>query len=922
MKTKKIIRNSSPFSFKNNELFLMIYNDEFVGLLNGLNESIKEYSKVSKINIAEANNCFSFYEKLGKSMELLIEEMNNTNSYEKINEVIGKISRINEIMSSLQMNTNSNNKNLSLFLEDAKIVFKKMKMKRKEKIQEINNYNTNNISRINDSFSRSFNFKQQSNLSKQFLMKNNYKIKKIIKKNSEFLKKTNPDISSLQNINKISSQIAKLINELTDFTLIIKEINPQASDKYNHLQINIKKYLDILMKIVKSSLLFSNNITEKQVYGSVRNKSVPKEIEQRKKINPINWKKNFVLNSQLNINKNNIFHTLNNEYDIKQKTNTEEENKIQKLQNQINNLKISLINSKKQIHEKDKIIMNLKNISQNITNTSIDMNKILKIKDNQIINLQQKLKLYKNNEDNQIMDLDSKFQEKSNQNKIKNKEVYLPKTNLNNNKEIINLKNANLENKKEIKNLKKTIYNNSPKRYEATIQILYNEINNYKNMIIKYRNKIGELSKNINEINMNNKLGNKNTNNQNNSILVEQKMKIYQLTKEIVNYKKKEKLFEEKNNIYLQQFEELNNNMIYLNQILEQKDELIKQLNDSKKEKNSYNLLKLKKEKDDYQFQFEQMEKKYNNLKKLLEEKNLNSQNKNNDMIKIELINMQLENEKLKKSISELQEINNNLLNNQFLNGNEIVNKNNLIMQINELSQENLKYKEISLKANEDMKKLEENINKKNEELDGLKSFIFKLQSQLEKKEDLLKSQKFVERNDNLVDKNKNGTIIVNFPSPSDPNTEMVNNILNKLNDAEKTISSLQNKNRNLKRKLEEKENEKEILRYKTEGTNVSNNEEEYDMKKIEGSARQKNMSEDINIDYPGNKGLKEKYKELMSNNNSLQEQIKILICNINCNNKIKNQIDKICQLMKISSDNIQMILSGKDKRKALWLKA
>ena len=921
MKTKKIIRNSSPFSFKNNE-FLMIYNDEFVGLLNGLNESIKEYSKVSKINIAEANNCFSFYEKLGKSMELLIEEMNNTNSYEKINEVIGKISRINEIMSSLQMNTNSNNKNLSLFLEDAKIVFKKMKMKRKEKIQEINNYNANNSSRINDSFSRSFNFKQQSNLSKQFLMKNNYKIKKIIKKNSEFLKKTNPDISSLQNINKISSQIAKLINELTDFTLIIKEINPQASDKYNHLQINIKKYLDILMKIVKSSLLFSNNITEKQVYGSVRNKSVPKEIEQRKKINPINWKKNFVLNSQLNINKNNIFHTLNNEYDIKQKTNTEEENKIQKLQNQINNLKISLINSKKQIHEKDKIIMNLKNISQNITNTSIDMNKILKIKDNQIINLQQKLKLYKNNEDNQIMDLDSKFQAKSNQNKIKNKEVYLPKTNLNNNKEIINLKNANLENKKEIKNLKKTIYNNSPKRYEATIQILYNEINNYKNMIIKYRNKIGELSKNINEINMNNKLGNKNTNNQNNSILVEQKMKIYQLTKEIVNYKKKEKLFEEKNNIYLQQFEELNNNMIYLNQILEQKDELIKQLNDSKKEKNSYNLLKLKKEKDVYQFQFEQMEKKYNNLKKLLEEKNLNSQNKNNDMIKIELINMQLENEKLKKSISELQEINNNLLNNQFLNGNEIVNKNNLIMQINELSQENLKYKEISLKANEDMKKLEENINKKNEELDGLKSFIFKLQSQLEKKEDLLKSQKFVERNDNLVDKNKNGTIIVNFPSPSDPNTEMVNNILNKLNDAEKTISSLQNKNRNLKRKLEEKENEKEILRYKTEGTNVSNNEEEYDMKKIEGSARQKNMSEDINIDYPGNKGLKEKYKELMSNNNSLQEQIKILICNINCNNKIKNQIDKICQLMKISSDNIQMILSGKDKRKALGLKA
>ena len=51
-----------------------------------------------------------------------------------------------------------------------------------------------------------------------------------------------------------------------------------------------------------------------------------------------------------------------------------------------------------------------------------------------------------------------------------------------------------------------------------------------------------------------------------------------------------------------------------------------------------------------------------------------------------------------------------------------------------------------------------------------------------------------------------------------------------------------------------------------------------------------------------------------------LEEQVKILICNISCNNKIKPQITQICQLMRIPAKNIQMIIAGKDKKKALGL--
>ena len=142
----------------------------------------------------------------------------------------------------------------------------------------------------------------------------------------------------------------------------------------------------------------------------------------------------------------------------------------------------------------------------------------------------------------------------------------------------------------------------------------------------------------------------------------------------------------------------------------------------------------------------------------------------------------------------------------------------------------------------------------------------------------------------------------------------------NQLNEAQKKITTLQNRNRELLFKLEEKEVQKEISGFRTEDNNFSNYEEEFDLKKMVSGARDKNRSEDINIDYPGVQSIKDKYKELLQNKNMLEEQIKILIYNINCNNKIKPTIRQICQLMRISSKNIELIIAGKDKKRALGL--
>jgi predicted nuclease with TOPRIM domain len=229
----------------------------------------------------------------------------------------------------------------------------------------------------------------------------------------------------------------------------------------------------------------------------------------------------------------------------------------------------------------------------------------------------------------------------------------------------------------------------------------------------------------------------------------------------------------------------------------------------------------------------------------------------------------------------------------------------------------------------EEYSKLEKEIKKKDEELEGLRAVIFKLNSQLEMKDDIVvqlkkknafgpealsqdyrKSNLIQQKNSNLINKTN-----------ENQNEGYIKNIINQLNDAEKKISILQNKNRELQFKLDEKQVQKEMSGYRTEDNNISNYEEEFDLKKMVNGARDKIRSEDINIDYPGVQGIKDKYRELLQNMNMLEEQIKILICNINCNNnKIKPQIRQICQLMRIPAKKIELIIAGKDKKKALGI--
>jgi len=782
IKQQNNITSLTPMNSKNRkqiptERYDQIYDEQFVSLINSLNESIKEYYKVSKNNIIEANSILNTYEQHSQTIQNWMQEIINTQSYDKIEEFFVQVSKVLEVITQMKVNTNSNLTNLNLFFDDAKILFINMRKKRKEKINS-NMKNTQISNTSNDSYPSS---NQEKN------------IHNFPKMNMNLYRNTEENNNQLfNNITNMYSRILKLLDTFNHFNYIISNINVDESNKFNTQQNSIKRELENLFNYLKKNLLINSfvpknkssiNIVERK---NLRSKSIgdSNEVEKLKKMNEANRKKLIELNKQISAYKNKI-------------------------------LELDMINNS--------LNMKLKNPDQKMMiNTNPDFNNLLKQKDNQIMNLQKQLNVFQNNEmliNNQMNNLNEQLSEKINQYEAKiadlNEKIKSDK------KVIIFLQNKLKTKENEIEKLKVSIKN--PVNYD--------------------------MKKKFEILNME---------------LKEKESKINAMNEELIKCQNEEKINQKR-------IEEMNNNIFNYEKIIKQKDELIN-----------------------------------NNYKD------------NNEVFRIKL-----ENDKLKKQIEELKNINKN---NYLLQNQKNINVNMNSAEIQELKQ-NL------ATINESKTKLELELAKKDEELEGFKQVIFKLQNQLEAnkdKEEEKKSRRNTERNVynknfqtevDIKDKNPSSkNLNKSFEMPKDTNTQIMNKFLGQLNEAEKKISLLQNKNKELQFKLDEKQVEKEFSGYRTEDYNFSNYEEEFDLKKMVNGAREKNRSEDINIDYPGVQSVKDKYKELVQHLHLLEEQVKILICNINITSKIKPQINQICQLMRIRAENIQAIIAGKNKKKMLGL--
>ena len=695
-------------------------------------------------------------------------------------------------------------------------------------------------------------------------------------------KKTNNTSLNPQNnaqfISNLKSQMTSLYNKLvksvltfSDFNYIIETTGDNSINSYQNLQNVIKNDLNVLFNLIQNldninnsnnRISFNSFLTDEsnKKRGKSVGKNIENETEKLKKMNAVKDNKIKQLMIQLNNltisktegnNSNNNFNILNTE--------TNENSRIKQLEQIIldkdNKLK-SLIKQ-----------LNMKKIVNDPNNGNIQ--NIIEEKNKEIFNLQQQLNIFEQNEQNfnkQIDDLTNQFQNKSLQYE---KEIFMLRNNL---AKYINNSQRNITNNPE---------NNIMSRSENNQNLKY--IKNQENIKVDYITQIASLNnKNMNLM----------------AIIKKQKAIINGQQKEINNYKNKLAQYEKLNK---NQVEQMNNNIYKNNKIIEQKDELIKQLREKKEIPNS--------------------------------QININMSNQANNN---EFIQLKIENEKLKEKINLLKlSQSNNLKNNNNDNMNSLYNNNfQELQQLNiKLMEENsslkLKVAQIEkhpniLTANNNefhnlyeqqkttIEKLQSEVNKKNEEIGGLKDFIVKLQSKLEnsnfnqpvpKAHSTSKIQKNAQKN-----------------NMNDDYTKSLKKLVDLNNKANKEIELLKNKNKELQYKLEEKQVEEELSGFKTEDVNFSNYEEEFDLRKMINGAKDKNKSEDINIDYPGMQGVKDKNKELRQRVNMLCEQVKILISNININNKIKPQINQLCQLMKIPPKNIQLIIAGKNKKQNLGI--
>ena len=798
----------------NHEMHNQIYDVEFVSLINNLNESIKEFYKVSKSNINEANTILLSYEQQAQDILNLMQHIINTSSNEKLEVLFSQIPKVLEVITQMKINASSNNNNLNMFFDDAKILFKSMKSKRKEKLNEINNFNNQYLQTSSDSYANSFNIDKEN-------------IRNKITGNNKITNQGNLDNnlnnSIFNNINVIYSRIKKMLNNFNEYNYMISKVSSEESNKFNNLQNGVKQEFEKLYFFLKKNLIkmIRKPLTQNK---SCSNINEPGKNQRSKSIQGDH--RNVEKLTQLNETYKNKINELNNIL-IGFKSKTRE------LEMKNNNLRMQLKNA-------EQLKINFPNtINQNnLINNNLGINNLLKQKDIQIKNLQRQLQIFQTNYirlNVQINDLNNKFNEKINQ----------------------------YEN--QISSMSQIIAN-----HKKTIASLQNNLNKKQSELEKYQKSMeGKgVEKNMKMLNME---------------LKEKQSKINVLNEEIKNYQRKEEINQK-------QIEDMNNNILNYENIIKQKDELIN-----------------------------------NNYKD------------NNEVFKIKL-----ENEKFKKQIEELKNSNNNnylLQNQKMINGNinsyeapEIRNQ-EYITKINDLNQEILNLKQNLSSINEEKTKLQLDMNKKNDELDGYKQVIFKLQNKLEQnndKEEELKKRLNIEKNMSghkteisIRDNNQNSkNLNKSFEMPKDNNTQLMNKFLGQLNEAEKKISLLQNKNKELQFKLDEKQVEKDFSGYRTEDYNFSNYEEEFDLKKMVNGAREKNRSEDINIDYPGVQTVKDKYKELLQNMHLLEEQVKILICNISITSKIKPQISQICQLMRIKAENIPAIIAGKDKKRMLGLVA
>jgi len=913
---------------KNSLINQPLLNSEFVTLINTLSKAILEFYNVSKNISLNKDVLINYGKKELKSENNSNINTNNGNNDRKENN-IKLIKNLTDIFNELEFNNKSQRNNLLNFFEDSKILFKKLKEKRHELILKEKSYslkklsastrnshknikgmleqnqnkegfdekfdnenfednafrkydsnstknkeiNLNNRRKLNSMEIENLKFKTSASLKNENYLNdadnnlNLYTEKETKTEYGKVIRISSNEIIRLRNMNK------KLNEELRKYKTSYKYegINNQNNNNFNNFEkINIYiKDKDKLISTLKNEMNQSN-----QNFKALINRYKTEMFKLKQENKQLKFNVSYSVSNKSELDKN-VYSRLGN---------LMKENRI--LKDNLEELKMANLHSE----YNTKIY---KNLSLPPANESRE-NQYLK---NKIKILEKKFEEKLNENDklnNTIMFLQKKFdEEKSNlTRKISNLSMNL----LNKQNEKLDLQNEKMNKNNALENLK---YKRSKDMKEK--QIMKTEengeqFNEYEN-ISKYNNRIIELESNLEKIKKLNL-------DQNNQISI--------LNQQI--YEKEAALLEQGN-----QMDQLNSNLT--SQKIENQ-QLLKVIESLRNNQPNNELL--------------------NNLKeKLQEQQNLNK-DLNEKLFKINHDNKLLKNEVAakEKQISQLNEI----YNEQELKEKEIE---NLKKEMESLKFENEKLNFRKKEIREMLpSNIESTLKKKNEEIEGLNQLIKKMQEEREKgdneltalkrenekiKKQIVRLSETIPEEYNDLEKKykdlenkyfslKNKNTNSQTPRKNKSEEKLEDKFTKELTEAKKQIEQLKKKNVELVTQLEDKEINKNFFDNRSEDANKSNYEEEFDLRKMAKGAKEKNRSQDINIDYPGIQTYKEKVRELEFYYNSLENLVKKLLLTIQCNPKNKTYVAELCRIVGFDLETTNKILTNKNKNFILGL--
>ena len=844
-------KDGKPISFYDDE-----YDKEVVSIINALTQEFTLYFNTAKQNIIEINKIAQKAKGEGDKVKKMIGEIVNKKQFDSLKDVIEKNDNILGMKLPFDKELNKTVKNLNNFCEKSKMLFKTLKIKRKNHIEDIIN-----------------NEKNQSPLSTNdntITFRNNVQLKSMLpikeknEKSSLLIDNKSGSLSVISEEREAFDKLKKEYDELKKENIEYKE----KIELYNKTKKEEEKEKEDLIKQLKdeneklSKELTSMEVSSKQILENNTDLSVV--ITNSKKTIDQLLKENTTL-SQLNKE------YVNELVKIKNKLNDQSPNgRVKQLQDQISRIKNLYSQNESAYEEK---IKNSNAINKQLNNEITSLKKTVIEKNNKIKELEQSIKDANDQYQNIQVDTEKNIYEYENKAKVfetRNEELIKEMQN----KEIVHNRLLLQE-----QNKNKVL---EDKISDLNIQIQSLEMT-YNNEIDDEQNKNKELEDKIKEL----------TSSSGKNEILEQK--INELHEEIERIKSE-------NGLILK--EEQNKNLLYEEKInvLEAKIKAINRKSENEKEDYEEEIAREKKKNSKLENQVKTLQKDIDDLYKSKKEQDSIINSKDNDNT-IKLLNSQIKerDNEIKEKEEELtkKENTNKELNNQI----ELLNQ---------------KIKDLDKKTIEIEKEKDTMIQKKEEEhkneLDKQNKTISEYKKQIENYESRLKSA--IDNQNNLIlslDKEKRD-VTMNYSKTIEEKTtqlEQMKSLLEtKQKEKEDSLSLLNTQ-------IEQKSKELSETQIKLTHLNDINNDLN---KKISSlteqiSSLQSEMNSNNNKDIELSKikielnELKSKKEELLKKNEEQQKEIEALkLMNDELNKKVEKSEKTINEYENTFADVSQKI--------------